>query len=149
MRPKHLWSVVPEVSGVVVNLSPNLRVGLPVRRGDLLFDIDPRPYQLAVKRIRALVHRLEKEVAVLAQQRQNLNNILQLVSNDSTIAEKGLRHDEELALMGHIPARDRDRRRQMHNEAIQAVQNVEHLLSFGRAPDRAGRSGRYGGSCGP
>ena len=32
--------------------------------------------------------------------------------------------------MGRISARQRDRRRQMHNEAIQAVQNVEHLLSL-------------------
>lgn len=57
-----------EVSGSVVRLSPNMRVGLPIRQGELLFEIDPRPYQLAVQRLGARVHRHEKEFAVLTQQ---------------------------------------------------------------------------------
>ena len=130
VRAKHLWSVVPEVSGAVVRLSPNMRAGLAVRQGELLFEIDPRPYQLAVRRIRARLHRHEKEIAVLTQQRENQIDTLQLARTDLAIAENDLRRDEELARRGTISTRERNRRRQIRNEVMQAVQNAEHLLAL-------------------
>ena len=130
VRAKHVWSVVPEVSGPVVRLSANLRAGLPVRQGDLLFEIDPRPYQLAVQRIRARVRRHEKEIAVLTQQRENHVDTLKLARNDLAIAEEDLRRDEELAHRGAISTRERNRRRQIRNEVMQAVQTAEHLLAL-------------------
>ena len=130
VRAKHLWSVVPEVSGAVVRLSPNMRAGLAVRQGELLFEIDPRPYQIAVRRIRAHLHRHAKEIAVLTQQRENQIDTLQLARTDLAIAENDLRRDEELARRGTISTRERNRRRQIRNEVMQAVQNAEHLLAL-------------------
>ena len=130
VRPKHVWSVVPEVPGAVVRLSPNMRVGLTVRQGELLFEVDPRPYRLAVKRIRASMQRHEKDIAVLKQERLNLINALQLARNDLAIAEEDLKRDEELARRGAISTRERNRRRQMRNEVVQAVQSTEHLRAL-------------------
>ena len=130
VRAKHVWSAVPEVSGTVVRLSPNLRAGLPVRQGELLFEIDPLPYRVAVQRLRAGVLRHDKEVAVLSQQRENHVATLRLARSDLAIAEEDLRRDEELARRGAISTRERNRRRQTRNEVKRTVQNATHLLAL-------------------
>ena len=130
VRAKHVWSVVPEVSGPVARLAPNLRAGMSVRQGDLLFEIDPRPYQLAVQRIRARMRQHEKEIAVLGQQRENHADTLRLARDDLSIAEEDLRRDAELARRGTISTRERNRRQQIRNEVMQAVQTAEHLLAL-------------------
>ena len=129
-RAQHVWSVVPEVSGPVTRLSPNLRAGMPVKQGDLLFEIDPRPYRLAVQRIRARVQQYDKEIALLRQRRENHVVTLRLARHDLAIAEEDLQRDEELARRGTISTRERNRRRQIRNQVMQAVQNAAHLLAL-------------------
>ena len=130
VRAKHVWSVVSEVAGPIVRLSPNLRAGMQVRQGDVLFEIDPRPYRLAVQRIRARMQQYEKEIAVLTRQRENHVDTLRLARNDLSIAEEDLRRDEELARRGSISTRERNRRRQIRNRVMQTVQSAEHLLAL-------------------
>ena len=130
VRAKHVWSVVPEVSGTIVELSPQVRAGLHVRRGDLLFEIDPRSFRLAVQRIQWRLIQHEKEIAVLQQQRKNDLETLELARHNLSIAEEDLRRDEELARKGTISPRERDRRQQARNEALRSVQNVENQLAL-------------------
>ena len=130
VRAKHVWSVAPEVSGTVVELSPQLRAGLHVKRGDLLFEIDPRSFRLAVQRIQARLIQHEKEIAVLWQQRKNHLETLELARQNLSIAEEDLRRDEALERKGTISPRERDRRRQARNEALRTVQSVENQLAL-------------------
>ena len=130
VRAKHVWRIAPEVSGTVVELSPQLRAGLHVRRGDLLFQVDPRPFRLAVERIRARLVQHEKEIAVLEQQRKNHHETLALAQQNLSIAEDDLWRDDELARKGTISPRERDRSQQMRNEALRAVQSAENLLAL-------------------
>ena len=130
VRAKHVWSVAPEVAGAVVELSPQLRAGLHVKRGELLFEVDPRPFRLAVERIQARLLQHEKEIAVLEQQRRNHLETLELARSNLSIAEEDLWRDEELARKGTISPRDRDRRQQERNEALRTVQSVENQLAL-------------------
>jgi RND family efflux transporter MFP subunit len=130
VRAKHVWSVAPEVSGTIVELSPQLRAGLHVKRGDLLFDIDPRSFRLAVQRIQARLIQHEKEIAVLWQQRKNHLETLELARQNLSIAEEDLRRDEALVRKGTISPRERDRRQQARNEALRTVQSVENQLAL-------------------
>ena len=54
--------VVPQVSGTITEL--HVVDNQPVQRGDLLFVIDPRPYELAVQRARAELAALDGEIGV-------------------------------------------------------------------------------------
>jgi membrane fusion protein, multidrug efflux system len=54
--------VVPQVSGTITEL--HVVDNQAVKQGDLLFVIDPRPYELAVKRARAELAALEGEIDV-------------------------------------------------------------------------------------
>lgn len=130
VRAKHVWRIAPEVSGTIVDLSPQLRAGLHVRRGDLLFQVDPRPFRLAVERIRARLVQHEKEVAVLDQQRKNHHETLALAQQNLAIAEEDLWRDAELTRKGTISPRERDRTQQVRNEALRAVQNAANLLAL-------------------
>ena len=130
VRAKHVWSVAPEVSGTIVELSPQLRAGLHVKRGDLLFEVDPRSFRLAVERIQARLIQHEKEIAVLQQQRKNHLETLELARQNLSIAEEDLWRDEELMRKGTISPRERDRGQQARNEALRAVQNTENQLAL-------------------
>ena len=130
VRAKHVWSVAPEVSGTIVGLSPQLRAGLHVKRDDLLFEVDPRSFRLAVERIQARLVQHEKEIAVLQQQRKNHLETLELARQNLSIAEEDLWRDEELMRKGTISPRERDRRQQARNEALRAVQSTENQLAL-------------------
>ena len=130
VRAKHVWSVAPEVSGTIVELSPQLRAGLHVKRGELLFQIDPRSFRLAVQRIQARLIQHEKEIAVLQQQHKNHLETLELARQNLSIAEEDLWRDEELMRKGTISPRERDRRQQARNEALRAVQSTENQLAL-------------------
>ena len=130
VRAKHVWRIAAEVSGTVVELSGQLRAGLHVKRGDLLFQVDPRPFRLAVERIRARLLQHEKEIAVLAQQRKNHHETLALAQQNLALAEQDLWRDDALARKGTISPRERDRSKQARNEALRAVQNADNLLAL-------------------
>jgi membrane fusion protein, multidrug efflux system len=54
--------IVPQVSGTITEL--HVKDNQRVKRGDLLFVIDPRPYEFALQRARADVAALDGEIAV-------------------------------------------------------------------------------------
>src|SRR5215813_5644844 len=58
----NIIGVVPQVSGTIVEL--HVADNQAVKRGELLFVIDPRPYELALQRARAEVAALDGEIEV-------------------------------------------------------------------------------------
>src|SRR5262249_32144580 len=64
-------AVQPQVSGRIIKI--HFTDGANVRKGDLLFTIDPRPFQAAVSEAQANV---TKEIAVKKQAEANLNRDL-------------------------------------------------------------------------
>ena len=56
--------LIPEVSGRVVKMSPNLVAGGYFQKGDLLLELDAEDYQTAVQRARSTLTRAEAEPAI-------------------------------------------------------------------------------------
>lgn len=130
VRAKTEWSVVPEVSGPVIRRSPYLRAGLHIRRGEVLFEIDPRPYELAVQRIQAQIAQYRKDIAMLQQQRRNHGASLRIAKRNLAIAEAELKRDDALVKKGTISSRERNRQRQTRNDIEQAVQSAQNNLQL-------------------
>lgn len=130
VRAKTEWRAVPEVSGPILTLSPQMQAGLHVKQDELLFVIDPRPYQLAVQRIQSEMQQLQKEIDLLQQQRRNHQATLKLAQRDLRIAEAELVRDETLVQKGAIASRERDSRRQWRNRFANAVQEASNLLAL-------------------
>lgn len=130
VRAKTKWHAVPEVSGPVLSLSPQVQTGLHVKTGELLFVIDPRPYRLAVQRMQSEIRQLHTEIDLHLQQRRNHQATLQLAQRDLRIAEAELVRDETLVQKGTIASRERDSRRQWRNRFANAVQEATNLLAL-------------------
>src|SRR5215468_6564676 len=61
-----LVHMAPDVSGRIIEL--NVRDNQAVHKGDVLFRIDPEPYQMRVDQARATVRSLEATLALTADQ---------------------------------------------------------------------------------
>lgn len=59
LRPRHVVQVVPQVAGQVVRIHEAMVGGGTFRRGDLLVEIDPRDFELAVRKNEAELARAE------------------------------------------------------------------------------------------
>ena len=129
-RAKTEWSVTPEVSGPVIRRSPYLRAGLHMRRGEVLFEIDPRPFELAAQRIQAQIEQYRKEMAVLRQQAANYEASLRIAERNLAIAQTELARDDALVNKGTISSRERNRQQQVRNDMAQAAQTARNNLQL-------------------
>jgi membrane fusion protein, multidrug efflux system len=62
----YIVNMASEVSGRVVEL--NVRDNQQVKEGEVLFQIDPKPYQLSVDQARAAVRTLEAQLAIMTSE---------------------------------------------------------------------------------
>jgi multidrug efflux system membrane fusion protein len=108
--------VVPEVSGRIVQLA--VRDNQAVKQGDLLFQIDPRPYQDALARSRATLVALDRQIALTQRsvnaQQYNAESVRAAVESAraaATQASDTLHRTEPLLPQGYVSAEDVDRAR--------------------------------------
>lgn len=105
--------VVPEVSGRIVELA--VRDNQAVGRGDLLFQIDPRPYQDALKRAQANLVALDKQIALTQRsvnaQQYNADSVRAAVERARAAAAQAtdtLHRTEPLLQQGYVSAEEVD-----------------------------------------
>jgi RND family efflux transporter MFP subunit len=65
VEARTLTSVIPQVAGRVVTVSPSFRPGSSVARGEVLFQIDPSDYELAIARTLAEIEVARSELTRL------------------------------------------------------------------------------------
>jgi multidrug efflux system membrane fusion protein len=123
--------VVPEVNGRIVQLA--VRDNQAVKQGDLLFQIDPRPYQDALTRAKASLVALDQQImlhqrTVNAQQynAQSVRAAVERARAAATQATDTLRRTEPLLPQGYVSAEDVDRARTAQR-ASQAELNATQL----------------------
>jgi multidrug efflux system membrane fusion protein len=108
--------VVPEVSGRIVELA--VRDNQAVKQGDLLFRIDPRPYQDALARGQASLAALDQQIALTQRtvnaQQYNAESVRAAVGSARAAAAQAsdtLRRTEPLLPQGYVSAEDVERAR--------------------------------------
>jgi multidrug efflux system membrane fusion protein len=108
--------VVPEVSGRIVELA--VRDNQAVKQGDLLFRIDPRPYQDALARGRASLVALDRQIELTQRsvnaQQYNAQSVRAAVERARAAAGQAsdtLHRMEPLLSHGYVSAEDVDRAR--------------------------------------
>jgi RND family efflux transporter MFP subunit len=68
VRTLNVVSISPEVSGTVLDIHPRLEAGEIISKGELVFKIDPRDYEAALKESAATVKQLENGILSLQKQ---------------------------------------------------------------------------------
>lgn len=115
--------VLPEVSGKIITLS--VRDNQAVKRGDLLFQIDPRPYQYALERAEAMLAQLNAQIP-LTQRSVNAQAFSAAAAKSAVAraqatqkqAADTLARMEPLIGKGYVSADDLDRARTAQRSAM-------------------------------
>jgi membrane fusion protein, multidrug efflux system len=114
--------VVPEVSGRIVEMA--VKDNQSVKRGDLLFRIDPRPFQDELARAQSSLVALDKQIALMQRtvtaQKYGADSVLAVVERARVTAAQAtqtLRRTEPLLAPGYVSAEDVDRARTVQRAA--------------------------------
>jgi multidrug efflux system membrane fusion protein len=109
-------NVVPEVSGRIVEMP--VRDNQAVKQGDLLFRIDPRPYQLALDQARARLVTLDQQISLTQRsvnaQQYNAKSVEAAVARSRALASQAtdtLHRLEPLLSKGYASAEEVDQAR--------------------------------------
>ncbi len=123
-------SVSPQVNGQVVEVF--VRNGARVRRGDLLFRIDPQPYRVALEQAQALLAAAELQTHVLRTQAAGTGGDITGSEANLKIKQNALARQEALLKQGFTTRSDYD-------DAFNEVRTAEMGLADARA--RAANAG--------
>jgi len=129
--------IVAQVAGPIVNLpiEDNQAVGA----GDLLFEIDPRPFVIAVEKARAELDKTGQNVSALADQVASAEAQVQEATARLRLAQTQWRRVEPLAKVGAIPFQDRDKARAGLDDARAGLADARAQLT--KAQHQLGESG--------
>ncbi len=140
VRPKTEVVLVPEVSGRVIRRSEGFRSGGFVKRGELLFEIDPTDYRLTVAQRRAQIAQLEADIARLLQEEKNHRADLAISQRQLKVVETELERNRRLRQQGVISPGQYDASLQAflrEERAVLAAQNAIALIPSSVAQKRA------------
>ncbi|MDR2981823.1 MAG: multidrug transporter subunit MdtN [Puniceicoccales bacterium] len=122
--------VVAEVPGRIINLA--VRDNQAVKKGDLLFQIDTRPFEIELARGRAALVALNEQIAnmqrVVKAQEYNAESVRALVERSQVLVQQTaetLKRTEPLLESGFVSAEEVSRARSAHKAAQADLAAVE------------------------
>ncbi len=124
-------SVSAEVAGPVVEVL--VRENQRVKRGDLLFRIDPRPYRIALEQAEAQIAAAQVSVHRLEAESAGTNADIQGADANVGFAQRAFERQAELMRRGFTT-------RARYDEALHAVQEARERLANARADARIKQS---------
>lgn len=86
--------IAAEVGGRVIHKAPACRAGYSVAAGELLFQLDPRDYDLEIRRLQAELEQAESAIDELEVEESNLAGRIQLAQEDLEIRRRELKRLE-------------------------------------------------------
>lgn len=138
---RNAW-IAAQVSGEVVEVSPQLRIGASVESGELLLRIDDREYQRQLDRARSLVAAAEAQLARLGVEEDNLARLIEIATTELEISEREYQRVLGLFEAGQAPRRELDVARQGRERGrrtLQVLENSRAVLPQQQAEQRATR----------
>lgn len=120
-------SVSAELSGPIVEVA--VRENQRVKRGDLLFRIDPRPYRIALEQAEAQIASAQVSVHRLEAESAGTNADIEGAGANVGFAQRAFERQAELMRRGFTT-------RARYDEALHAVQEAKERLANARADAR-------------
>ena len=130
VRPKKELSIVPEVSGKVVERSSGFRTGGFIKKGDLLFQIDPADYELAIERRKAEIAQLRADIARLRQEEKNHQADLDIAERHLELVSQERERNNRLRRQGVISSGQYDQSQQNFLRQERTVQSIKNVLAL-------------------
>lgn len=105
VAPVKVVTLSAEVTGRITAVYPRLYVGEPVRRGDLLFQIDPRDYDNGVREAQATIAQMENSLERLRRQAVIDKRRLVALKRNRELAEREHRRLRQLFEKSRVGSR--------------------------------------------
>lgn len=118
-------TVAAEVAGRITYKNPACNEGRVVREGDVLYEIDPTDYELAIKRIKGEVRQAQAALDEIGVQRNNTQSLVDLASRDVDLAQRELDRIQGLSNSRISTATERDQA----ERAVLTAQNAKQTLT--------------------
>jgi hypothetical protein len=122
------WQLVAEVSGRVVELSPELKEGGFVTKGTTLVKIDPGDYQLTETQREANLEGVRAQIDEIKVQETNTRKSLEIEERSLELAEASLARIEKLRGSGAASESDVDAEERSVLTQRKAVQSLRNTL---------------------
>lgn len=126
VQPTDTWEALPEVSGKIVEIHPELNRGTFVSKGELLVRIDPQSYGLAESRSVASIMNIEAQLKELEQQKINTEKLLDIERRKLKLARQELERKRQLHKDGFIATSELD---QEERNLLVQQSGVDNLLN--------------------
>jgi len=123
--------IVAQVAGPIVKLP--IRDNQAVRAGDLLFEIDPRPFRIQAEQARAELDRTGQDVSALTDEVTSAEAGVRYAQASLRLAETQWKRVEPLSKIGAVPYQDRDKAQASLDGARAGLDNANAVLSEARA----------------
>lgn len=117
-------SISAQVSGPIIEVA--VRENQPVKAGDLLFRLDPRPYRIALAKAKADIAAARVRVGELRSAYSGTGADIEAAAENARFAERALARQSELLAAGFTT-------RARNDEALHAVQEARQRLSNARS----------------
>ncbi|MFO0948429.1 MAG: efflux RND transporter periplasmic adaptor subunit [Planctomycetota bacterium] len=133
--PKREVSVAAEVAGTVIFKSDDFDAGKFVKKGTLLLEIDPRTYDLELKRLVSELKQAEVDLLQLELEKSNNDTLIALAETELALSRSEQERVEQLFKRKAASASERDQSESVTMKAQNALQqlaNAQRLIDARR-----------------
>jgi len=128
--PRESLKLVAQVRGAIVGISPTFKEGSFIKKGSRLIQIDPRSYELEVKRRSVQIKQAEAELKRLKQEVVNLQSRLKIAKSDATLAENEYSRLKKLIQRKVIAQSQLDKSEQAYLASLERLQAFENQMAL-------------------
>jgi len=129
VAPARVWSLVPQVSGRIAEIHPELTRGGTVAGGDLLVRIAPETYEAALEEAEARIAEAEAQRAEIEVSERTTMASLEIEREALALAEEELERQRRLAARGTVADSAVDAQQRTTLQQRARVQDLENQLA--------------------
>ncbi len=137
VEPTETWEAIPEVSGKIIEIHPELKKGTFVAKGDLLIKIDPQSYGLAASRGRANVMSIDAQLVELQQEKANTERLLDIERQAFNLSKQEFVRNQDLFKKGYLSASEMDMEEKLLLAQETSIKNLENRLRLLPSQEKA------------
>ncbi len=129
-QPGWVWEAVAEVKGTVASIHPRLKSGELIEAENILIQIDPTEFELAVARLEASVEETRAKLKELAEDGENTKRLIAVEQRSLELAQKSLERKLEAFKRKAISQDEVDREERNYLLQKHNVQQLENTLAL-------------------
>lgn len=128
VRPWRVLRLATEVGGKVLRKADAARAGRWVAKGAVLYELEPRDFELAVRRAKSELEQAKRGLSELEIEESNAASMIDLATEDLALRAREVARQEDLRKREVAPETALDQARQREVQARTNLQNLRNQL---------------------